>query len=102
MDVLSSTEANREAFILLTNLGVERLLDLLLVHFDLQFVLVAHLHQRLRQFALKVLLVPVVQLNHTRLVAPLYLPQFLLDSRQDKSYQSGKKERKKEKVEGKF
>lgn len=41
-------------------------------------MLAAHLHQRLRQLALKLLLVAVVQLDHARLMAPLHLPQFLL------------------------
>ena len=59
-------------------LGVVGLLKLLLVHFDLHVMLVAHLHQRLRQLAFKVLLVARIQLDHTRLVAPLNLSQFLL------------------------
>ncbi len=63
-------------------LGVVGLLNLILVHFDLQFVLVTHFHQRLRQLAFKVLLVAIVQLDHSRLMAPLYLPQFLLENHQ--------------------
>lgn len=59
---------------LMAYLGIVGLLYLILVHFDLQFVLVTHLHQRLRQLAFKVLLVPVIQLHHTRLMAPLCLP----------------------------
>lgn len=59
---------------LMVYLGIVGLLYLILVHFDLQFVLVTHLHQRLRQLAFKVLLVPVIQLHHTRLMAPLCLP----------------------------
>lgn len=63
-------------------LGIVGLLNLILVHFDLQLMLVAHLHQRLCQFAFKLLLVAIVQLNHTRLMAPLHLPQFLLEKHQ--------------------
>lgn len=63
-------------------LGIVGLLNLILVHFDLQLMLVAHLYQRLCQLALKLLLVAIVQLNHARLVAPLHLPQFLLEKHQ--------------------
>lgn len=69
-------------------LGVIRLLDLILVHLDLQLVLVPHLHQCLRQLALKILLVATVQLNHARLVAPLHFPQFLLGKDQKKQHKN--------------
>lgn len=59
-------------------LGVICLLNLFLVHLDLQLVLVPHLYQCLRQLALELLLVAIVQLDHARLVAALHLPQFLL------------------------
>ena len=55
-------------------LGIVGLLNLIFVHFDLQFVLATHVHQRLGQLAFKVLLVAIVQLNHTGLMTPLYLP----------------------------
>lgn len=58
-------------------LAIVGFLNLLLVHFDLQFMLVAHLHQCFGQLAFKILLVAIVQLHHTRLMAPLCLPQFL-------------------------
>lgn len=58
-------------------LGVVGLLKLILVHLDLQLMLVAHLHQSLCQLALKVLLVAVVQFHHAGLVAPFDLPQLL-------------------------
>lgn len=58
-------------------LGIVGLLNLILVHLDLQFVLATHLYQRLRQLAFKILLVPIVQFNHARLMTTLCLPQFL-------------------------
>ena len=58
-------------------LRVVGLLQLILVHLDLELVLRPHLHQRLRQLALKVLLEAVVHLHHAGLVASLGLPQFL-------------------------
>lgn len=69
-------------------LAIVGLLNLILVHFDLQFVLVTHLHQRLSQLAFKVLLVAIVQLNHTRLMTSLCLPQFLLEDYQQNPFHS--------------
>lgn len=59
-------------------LGVVGLLDLILVHFNLQLMLVAHIRQCLGQFAFKLLLVAIIQFNHAGLMTPLYLPQLLL------------------------
>ena len=60
-------------------LGVVGLLQLVLVHLDLELVLGPHLRQGVRQLALKVLLEPVVHLHHAGLVPPLRLPQLLED-----------------------
>lgn len=59
-------------------LGVVGLLDLILVHFNLQLMLVAHIRQCLGQFAFKLLLVAIIQFNHAGLMTPLCLPQLLL------------------------
>ena len=61
-------------------LGVVGLLNLIFVHFDLQFVLTTHVRQRIGQLAFKILLAATVHLNHARLVTPLCLPQFLLEN----------------------
>lgn len=58
-------------------LGVVGLLKLILVHLDLQLMLVTHLHQSLSQLALKVFLVAAVQFYHSRLMAPFDLPELL-------------------------
>lgn len=68
-------------------LGIVGLLNVILVHFDLHLMLVAHLHQRLRQLAFKILLVAIVQLHHTRLMTPFCLPQFLLENYQNHQLQ---------------
>lgn len=60
-------------------LSIVGLLNLILVHLNLQFMLATHLSQSLRQLALIVLLVTVVQFNHTRFMASFCLPQLLLE-----------------------
>lgn len=59
------------------HLGVVGLLDLLLVEVDLLLVLGPQLVQRLGQLALKLLLLPVVNLHHASLVPTFGLTQLL-------------------------